>query len=738
MVRQKNRKYVVASKVIAALLILEAQTGWGQAPSKSTAPSDPELTDIIVTARKTRETLQETPISITAFTAESLQKSGSSSINDIALRTPGLQYGNFGDIKLSPTSLRGVVGGSGSAGADPAVGYYVDEVFVGQGAGANLDLYDIERVEILRGPQGTLFGRNTIAGVISIITKKPSDTLQASAIASYGNYNALRLAGSVSGPLIADLASAKISAVYNKRGGTSRNTFLNRDVNSIGNWTVRGQLLFKFSPETDFTLTAEHNEVDQEPLVFDTLRYNNTAAQPNLLDASNFARNLDPYDRRVQSDIITKERSKGTTVTGTFHARLGSAGITNIASYHRHNYFSRTDTDRSPLKLIYDGDPEKVWRFSEELRVAVETGPVNWLFGGYFYRQNSKNLSFVELGQDTANLLGAPGLAGIQTGSNAALDVKSYAGFLNATWQITTQFDVSLGGRYTKEFKKIDYSQTDPIDLLGGTFAVKAKNSFAKFTPSINARYRFTDDVLGYATVSKGFKSGGFNDALGDANGIAFGPESIVNYELGLKSKLLDNRVTLNMAAFYMKWSKIQITQDNPATPVFDSIITNAGAAHSQGVELELTARPADALTLGASVAIQEAKYDGGKAIDGKPLGYIPFAPAYTANLNVDYSIPVGNIGTLSLYGEALLRGRTYLNLSNDADGRVGSHALFNARVSLLTLGEKLNVALYGKNLTNKKYFERIFDLTGTSLIGQKFIILNDPRTYGIEAKLDF
>jgi iron complex outermembrane recepter protein len=733
------KSYMAAPSLLVIITALSA--GGAQAQATSQVPSAAPavaVEEVIVTARKKRETLQETPISITAFTAAALQKTGSTTINDIALRTPGLQYGNFGDVKLSPTSLRGVVGGAGSAGADPAVGYYVDEVFVGQGVGANLDLYDIERVEILRGPQGTLFGRNTIAGVISITTKKPTDEVIGSASISYGNYDETRLAGSLSGPIVADFLSGKISAVYNKRDGTSRNTFLNRDVNTIGNWTMRGQLLFTLSDRTNFTLTAEHSRVDQEPLVFDTLRYNPTAAQPNLLDAFGLPRNLNALDRRVQSDTITQERSKGTTVSGTFRTNLNGVGITNITSHHQHDYFSRVDTDRSPLQIIYDGDPEKVKRFSEELRLDFKTGPVNWLVGGYYFKQNSKNLSFVELGSLVASLFGDPSLTGIRTGSNAELDVSSAAGFANAAWQITPQFDVSIGGRYTNETKKIDYAQNDPISLLGGTFALKGKSDFSQFTPSFNARYRFTRNILGYGAISKGFKSGGFNDALGDANGIAFGPESLINYELGLKNRLFDGRVTLNIAAFYMKWSDIQLTQDNPATPVFDSFISNAGAAHSQGLEVELNARPTDAFNLGASFSLQDAQYDEGTTVTGVPLRYIPFSPKYTGNLNASYSLPVSGIGTVTLFGEALLKGRTYLTVNNDVDGIVDNRTVFNARLTLATLNDRLSITAYGKNLSDEKYFERLFDLTGTSLIGQKFVILNNPRTYGIEAKLDF
>ncbi|WP_374571246.1 TonB-dependent receptor [Phenylobacterium sp.] len=708
------------------------------APALAQVNEPQALDEIVVTARKKAENLQDIPISITAMTAEGMERAGVSTIADLARRTPGLQYGDFGDLKLSPTSLRGVVGSAGSAGADPAVGYYVDDVFVGQGAGANLDLYDIERVEVLRGPQGTLYGRNTIGGVISITTKRPSDTLEASATLEAGNYDELRVGASVSGPIVPGVVLGKIAAIRETRSGYEHNVLLNRDVNDKDVWSVRGQLLFDIGSDTSLLLTAAHNEADNQPLVFETLKYNDAALAPMLLDAYGYARNLDPYDRKVQSDVITKETLNASDVGATFKTKLGRFGITNVLAYHDHDYYSRTDTDRSPLRMAYDGDPEHVWRWSEELRVDLSTGPVDWLAGLYYFRQNSDNQSYIEIGADLADLFGAASLTGTLAGSNGVLDTKSSSVFASATWKVTDRFDLTLGGRYTKDEKTIHYTQDDPLAILGGDTDIRANDTWSEFTPNANIRFRFTPDILAYATVSKGFKSGGFNDALGDANGIAFAPETLWNYEAGLKASLLDHRAVFNAAAFYMKWDNIQISQDNPATAVYDPIILNGGAAHSQGVELELTARPLPALDIGANLSVQQAEYDEGTLPTGEPLRKLPYAPTYTAMLSAEYRIPVGGLGEVSLYGEYLARGESYLTANNDPDGRVDPYGLVNLRVTLNPQNERWRIALWGKNLTDEVYKQRLFDLSNQDLVGQKFIVLSNPRTYGIELKVTY
>lgn len=696
------------------------------------------IEEIIVTARRKEEALQDTPISVTAFTSNMIDRAGITDINDVALRTPGLSYGNFGDEKLSPLSLRGVLGGSGSAGADPAVGIYLDEVFLGQGVGATIDLFDLETIEVLRGPQGTLFGRNTVGGLVHYRTARPTEEFVAFVDAEVGNYDSRRFSGALSGPIAGGDVLGRLAVVHNERGGTADNLVLDRKVNSEESLSLRGQLQFNLGSKATWRLSADYREVDQDSLVFETLKYNDASTLVSVLDGFGLPRNEDPFDRDVYADDVTFERSDAWGVASHLAWTLGPVDVVNITSYRDHDYENRTDTDRSALLWVYDGDPEEVSRFANELRLSWMTGAFDWIGGLYYYEQDTVNQSFVELGPDLLTLLGV-GPVTIDAGSDAAMDTESVAAFGSVTWNISDRLDVTLGGRYTYEEKSIDYAQADPLGLLGGDFAATGDDDWSEFTPSANVRYRFTPEIMGYATVSRGFKSGGFNDALGDATGISFDPETLWNYEGGVKSTLLEGRLQANVSVFYMDWKDIQISADNPDTPVFDPIILNAGAAHSQGVELELMSRPTDRLTLGLNAAILEAEYEEGGLPDGRPLDRVPHAPDYTANLNAEYRAPLSFAqAEWFVGGELLARGEKYLTLDNQEDGRVGSYVLANLQMGVEAVDGRWRISMWGRNVGDKEVEERLFDLFDLGIVGQKFIILNDPATYGVSVRFQY
>jgi iron complex outermembrane receptor protein len=700
------------------------------------AQEDPAVDEVIVTARRREEKLQEVPLAVTAFTAKTMERLGIDSITDIARRTPNFAIAGRGDIKFNRNSLRGISAGGASAGADPAVGFYIDDVYMAQGPGVNFDLYDIERVEVLRGPQGTLFGRNSIGGVVSITTRAPSDSFEASVQATYGNYGYLRLGGSVSGPL-ADGVQARLSYVSTARDGTSDDVVLGRDVDTIGAQSLRGVVNFDMGADTSLTVSADYRTVgDQSTMPLETLRYDEASLFVALLDGSGLDRNTNPYDRRVYSDQLNVENAEAWGVSARFRTELGGARLTSITSYRSHDYYNRVDTDRSALSIIYDGDPEEVSRFSSELQIAWDTGPFSWLAGVYYFRQDGANLSYIEVGSDLADAFGDPSIAGLKAGSSGDMLTTSRAVFGSGTWAVTDRFDMTLGARYIHDEKKIDYSQSDPLGLLGGTGAFVASDSWNKLTPSFNARYRFTPDAMTYLTVSNGFKSGGYNDALGDATTLSFNPESLWNYEIGFKSEWFGNRLTANVALFYMDWSDIQITVDDPSTPIFDPRILNAGAAHSQGIEVETAARPMEGLVLGANFSVLEAEYDEGTLPSGAPLRTIPNAPEYMGALNAQYSLPFRDFGTLTFSGEYLMRGQYFLTNDNIEDGRVDPFQLVNLRISLER--DNWRLSLWGDNLTDEVYKTGVFDLSTTPPIGQRFISLGEPRTFGVELRADF
>jgi len=695
------------------------------------------LEEIVVTATKRTESIQDVPISITAVSSAQMKRLGVSNLTDVSLRVPGLNYTAMGDLKFSPTSLRGVYGGAGSAGADPAVGTYVDEVFTSQGAGNTFDLFDIERVEVLRGPQGTLFGRNTIGGVINIVTRRPTESFTADSELTYGDRNYVRVGALVSGPLGSDRLLGKISMTYNDRDGRARNVTLNRDVNDQNNWATRGQLLFRFDDDTELLLTGDYTKVDQNTINYDTLRYNEAATLTQAVDLFGYPRNASAFDRKVYGDQLNVETLDMWGAALNLNTKVGGVGVTAIASYRTHDFYNRADTDRSPVASLYDGDPEKVDRYSGEVRFDWTTDAVKWLAGVYFYNQDSTNLSFIEVGRDLATLLGAPSLAGFQAGSDAAMTSRSYAGFASLTWPVSERVVLTAGGRYTNERKTIDYVQSDPLGLLGGDVALASEDSWSQFTPNFTAQFRWTENLMAYATISQGFKSGGFNDALGDSTNLSFNPEKLWNYEVGLKAELADRRLVLNAAAYFMDWQSIQIRVDNPGTPAYDPVILNAGAAHSTGFEADLEALPTDNLRLGASISVVSAKYDEGTLPTGEPLRTIPYAPTYSGNLYAEYRIPSAK-GDWVVLGEANLRGNAFLTQDNQPDGKQRAYELYNARIGYEAQDGKWSVFLWGKNLTDTKVVQRLFDLFGVGVVGQKFVELNDPLSYGLTVRFRY
>lgn len=359
-----KRQAAVLKQGIALMALVLAPAARGAELAQSTEPSannaaSADHGEIIVTARKKSERLVDTPISITAFSSEDLARAGVSDFNEIALRTPGLAYGNFGDEKLSPTSLRGIVGGGDSAGTDPAVGIYVDEVFIGQGAGASIDYFDFDRVEVLRGPQGTLFGRNTIGGVVNISTARPTRDFQARLEAGAGNYHQLRLGGAVGGPIAGNAVLGRAAFVVDRRGGLDDNVILDRRVNSDKSWSARGQLQFNISDNVTWRLGSDYRRVNQDSLVFETLRYDEDSTFFAVLGLVGAPLILDAFDHEVQADIVTKEKNRSGGLSSHLTVDLGALQLVNVTAWRKHDYSNISDTDRSALNWLYDGDPEQ-------------------------------------------------------------------------------------------------------------------------------------------------------------------------------------------------------------------------------------------------------------------------------------------------------------------------------------------------------------------------------------------
>jgi iron complex outermembrane receptor protein len=697
------------------------------------------IEDIVVTAQKRQQRIVDVPASISAITGEQLERAGLNDIRTFAAQIPGLNFSNHADLKTSETSIRGVRSESRSAGQDPAVATYLDEVYLGGGVGAGIDFYDLERIEVLRGPQGALFGRNTIGGVISLTTRRPTFEPEAYLELGVGNYNLWEGRAAVSGPLVADKLAIRMAGLLTDRGGFTTNLSTGADIEQSKRRSVRGSVLLIAGERTEFLLTADYLDVNQRSNALETLSYASGAGNLLARAIGGFpGPNSDPFDRKVFGDFDPVERMKASGTSLRITVDLDQVELVSISGYREHSYFGRYDTEQTDATWTYSASPEDVWRASQEVRLtSTGGGPLQWVIGGFYFAQRTINEFRGEFGNDLLTTLRLP--PGFFVSSYGNQKTTSYAGFGSATYAFTDRISVTAGARYTWDDKRIVYDQNDAIGVIGGSRSFEANRSFDAFTPNVSLNVKPSEDLLIYGLVSRGFKSGGFNDFIGDATAVGFGPETLWNFEAGVKGQAFDRRLQFSASAFTMQWKDIQLQADNPNTPFFDPATRNAGAARSRGLELEMQARPTEELRLSLAGALIDARFTEGFLPDGvTPLREIPNSPDYTLNLTGAYRVPISSSLDLEATGELLLVGRDVLDITNVASSEVAPYQQVNAFLVLSEKSGGWSITLWGRNLTNQVNIERYFGLLTNPLNGQELIALNAPRTFGVRVRADF
>jgi iron complex outermembrane receptor protein len=360
------------------------------------------LDTITVTAQRREEDIQTVPVAVTAFTSADLEMRSALNLEEVARATPGFMYVGDESIKATRPSIRGITGGGGTAGRDSSIGVYVDDVYLGGPASANVELFDLDRVEVLRGPQGTLFGRNTLAGVINMTSKRPGDEVDGYVQAEYGNYDHKRLKGRVSVPLVKDKLSASLSGLYFDRDGFMENAFLNTDTNDAHQWGVRGALLFTPNENMNWLFSADYREVDQKSKSQETM-INSPGSIPGMFGA---LLNTNPYDRVVYSGFAGEETLEAWGVSARGVVSFDNFDLVSVTAYRDHNYFNDGESDHTPLGVGRNQDPEDVQRFTQEFRIETKyDGPLNAIFGAFYLDQDAVNGGQILLESDLVSLL---------------------------------------------------------------------------------------------------------------------------------------------------------------------------------------------------------------------------------------------------------------------------------------------------------------------------------------------
>ena len=675
----------------------------------------------------------DVPISISTFNENLLQQIGANSLDDITVRTPNFYSLQQGEAKSTPPSIRGI-GSRSSAGSDPAVGFYIDEVYLGNQVGSMFDLFDIEQIEVLRGPQGTLFGRNSIGGVVNITSVKPSDDFIGRFSASAGNFDAIRIKGMISGPLIEDKLAGKISGVYNDRDGFIENRFDGGTLKAEHNWSLRGQLRFTPTDELEMTLTGDYREVDQNAGGYESLTQNPAfaGAIPSLTFIID-----DPFNYSVSWNQPGLETLEAWGVSLNTKIYFENVYLTSITAYREHDYFSVFDTDQSPNDWITDGSPEEQWQVSQELRLtSLGDNKLDWVAGLYFFHQESVDKAFATLGADLAPLLfGVPFVRGDVKGDQVA---ESIAIYLHGTYHVTDKLNLTIGSRVTYDEKELNYSQDDVAGIIGGNIPpFTDEDSWTAFTGDITLDYHWTQNTLTYAKVARGYKAGGFNDGFAQANNPSFDPEFLLSYEIGFKSQLFDNIVVFNFNIFHMQWDDIQIRDLTNVGGVLGVVTGNFGEADSTGVESELFIRPTENLDIGVTYGQSDAEFTVGNTIGTVTSGTTFPGPEFTLGLTLDYRHPIDTSGTVILHMDYQLQGDNDI-IPGDPVSFQEQFGLLNGRITFQPENAKWNISVWGKNLTDEVFMVQHFDFSDNGLLGNRAIVLGNPRTYGIEINANF
>ncbi len=686
---------------------------------------DVRLEEIVVTATKTGErALQDVPAAITAFAPEQLQDRGIENLADLPGAAPNLNIGRFSN-RVALT-IRGIGSSNIFIGADPSSTVHIDGVYIARTNMVLTDFVDLERVEILRGPQGTLYGRNAVGGTINIVTSKPEEELRLAGSLEYGSFDRVRATASVSGPVIEDTLAMSIAGLFSTRDGYVENLSVERpDLSDEDIRAIRGAL--RYTPTDRFTFDLALDATRQgdlgpayKPTGRDVLgNPSNPAFTPMPID--------DFHTVNIDEETINIINNYGLTATIGYDF-TDEITLTSITGARGMDQRWLIDGDYSELLEWRQSFWDSQHQISQEVQLNGDTGRFNWVAGVYyFHEKNDFNLTFDAFGL-------APGLA-INVDSD--LVTNAYAVFAQTDIRITDQLNATIGGRYSHEKKTFDTrgfvvlrDTLAEIPVPGFTYQRDGDTeSWGAFTPKFGLDYGFTDDALAYFSATRGFKSGGYNITGTEP---AYDPEFIWAYEIGLKSTLADDRLQVNAAAFYYDYSDLQVQAFTP-DGLLD--ITNAADSTIWGLELEVTALPTDNFQITVTGAYLDATYDSyttarasapDVALDlsGNRLN---FSPEWQFSVFGEYRVPLAAGFEGRLQADFRWQDQTFFSAFNDPGFGEDSYGLLNAQAAVTSPGGTWELAVFARNLTDKEYTTGAYDFSASV---SEFI--TEPRTFGV------
>jgi iron complex outermembrane receptor protein len=703
----------------AALL---AGAAWGAASNLAVAQEQSAakgetsvgVEEVVVTARRREETMKDVPVAVSAFSANTLERIGASDITTLQQSTPNLtlQVARGSNSTLI-SFIRGVGQQDPLWGFEPGVGLYVDDVYIARPQGAVLDVFDIERIEVLRGPQGTLYGRNTIGGAVKYVTRKIGSEPEFRVKGTVGSYNERDGLISVKAPINDKLAVSFAAAKFD-HDGYGKN--LNTGAEHYDKDVATGRVSVEYTPSDAlfFRLSADTTRDESNPRHgHREVRALNILGQPiaggEVLP--------DVYDTRAGSGDSNLVKNSGVSLLGQWTIN-DLIAVKSITAYRSGSTEGTIDFDGLPGAYLDIPGRYNDHQFSQEFQ-ALFTGDRWQGVAGVYYMNATAAGAFDTVVSQIATTIATAG----------NVDTESYSAFADVSYDLTDRLSVSVGGRMTRDEKygRVYRQNFTGIrsPLFGNNAAVPGllrssftnKKTFSKFTPRLSVKYELSDDLTGYVSYSQGFKSGGFDmrsdQILTPNSADGYEPETVDSFEGGLKGYFLDRRLSLNTAVFYSKYKDMQVTQQTPVGASIASQVLNVGRAHMSGFEVEGVAKLAQWVSANVSLGYIKAEFDEYRALDltSTPPVVRDFSdsrvfqntPKWTGNVGLTFSHDLGDNGSISFTPTASYRSSYHMFEIPSALDQ-GSYWLYDASLIWTSAQGRYKAALTGKNLGDERY----------------------------------
>ena len=753
---------VVSARSASTICIVASVLAWGPIHAQERRPG--VLEEIVVTAQKREQKLQEVGISVTAYTGEQMHDLGFTNTTDVVAMTPGLNY-TVPNAESSQVNffLRGVGLNDFADANENPVAVYVDDIYRPAMGGLSFQMFDLERVEVLRGPQGTLFGRNTTGGLVHFISKRPTDDLDGYLNLTGGSYSQIKVEGAIGGP-ISDSLSGRLSFATNKHDGYTENRGTGPDYNETDAVAVRGQLLFKPSDRVDVLFNAYYSDNDAAVGAWQHQATQIVNGQSVPLGANeqgqgvdcNLDGVVDATDRPPGADCFGYRDTDGDPFAGEYDrdgkVKVETSGvslnlawelknftITSITGVQTVERLQEEDTEAGPFPLIQPTFAAETDTFTQELRIAGGSDTFRWLAGIYYINNDV----------DGHYLLDLTNLGFVFFDANYTQETNSLAVFGQLEFDLSDRWTLIVGARGANEEKELDYLNVDTsgffTDVVGlpdnvafdfdrqsvGDLAVQDHDSVSG---KVELDWKPNDDLLVYGAYSRGTKSAGFNVGFLDqtllfaSNTVATIPydeETLHSYELGFKSTLMGGRTRFNASAFYYDYKDFQTFRFE----LLNQIIFNTDAEVS-GLELELQSSPADGWDIALGLILLDAEAKDIPSPAGEPRNRDMVAsPDFAANALVRYEWPALG-GHLAVQASANYQEELFFDIQNSPVSRENGYTVGNLRVSYTSADDRWELAAFVDNITDEEYLSYTFDFTGPFGFNQQ--AYGKPRWAGV------